>query len=168
MSRAFVKEPDGDQVSDDTPDLPVSSHPNYVTPQGLQLLEAEQAGLLEARARLKAERDQVANRLPLFQVERRLRYVQARIESAIVKQPVVADERVSFGALVRVADEDDREFEFQIVGEDEANIDKGKVSYVSPLAKALMGGEVGDLVRWQRPKGDMELEILSIGHLQGG
>lgn len=163
MSRAFVKEPDGDQVSDDTPDIPISSHPNYVTETGLELLEQEYAQLVRERSRLKEAEDPVAGKLPLFQVERRLRYVQARIESAIVRKPSAdAGEGVVFGATVDVVDEDDREYSFQIVGEDEADIAQGKVSYVSPLATALLGADVGDIVRWRRPKGDLELEVLTI------
>lgn len=166
MSRAFVKEPDGDQVVDDTPDLPISPHPNYVTPSGLEMLEEEAARLQEERGRLKGMDDAVAAKLSLFQVERRLRYVRARIESAILHSPGHADmQEVTFGATVDVVDEDDREYRFQVVGEDEADIAAGKISYMSPLAKALLGAEVGDSVTWRRPKGDIELEILAIAPL---
>lgn len=166
MSRAFVKEPDGDQVVDDTPDLPISPHPNHVTPSGLEMLEEEAARLQEERGRLKGMDDAVAAKLSLFQVERRLRYVRARIESAILHSSGHADaQEVTFGATVDVVDEDDREYRLQVVGEDEADIAAGKISYISPLAKALLGAEVGDLVTWRRPKGDIELEILAIAPL---
>lgn len=161
MSRAFVKEPDGDAVSDDSPELPISADPNFVTAAGLAQLQKEQSTLLEQRVSLKASDDPVGTRLALLQVERRLRYVNARLDSAILKTEQGGD-TVVFGAVVTAVDENDEEYRFQIVGEDEANIDQGKISYVSPLASALLGASIGDLVRWRRPKGDLELEILSI------
>lgn len=165
MSRAFVKEADGDAVQDDTPDIPISRHPNYVTPAGLAALEQERDTLLEQRASLKGADDPVSVKLTLFQVERRLRYVLARIDSAILKRPDPSKaDTVEFGASVTVADEDDADHVFQIVGEDEADIKTGKVSYVSPLAKALLGSEVGDLVRWRRPNGDKELEVVAFAY----
>ena len=165
MSRAFVKEADGDAVSDDAPDLPISPHPNYVTPQGLKALQTELEALVAERSAIKQAPDQVSVRLKLFKVERRLRYVQARVESAILKRPEAQPEdEIGFGATVVVADEEDVEHVFRIVGEDEADVARGWVSYLSPLAKALIGAEPGDLVKWRRPVGDMELEVVSFGY----
>ena len=85
-----------------------------------------------------------------------------RVESAILKRPETQPEdEISFGATVTVADEEDVEHIFRIVGEDEADAAHGLVSYVSPLAKALIGAEVGDVVKWRRPVGDLELEVIS-------
>ena len=161
MSRAFVKEPDGDTVQDETPDIPISEHPNYVTAAGLRQLEAERDRLMAERRDLKAGPDPVAARLALFPVERRLRYVTARLESAILRQPDQVT-RIAFGHTILVADEAGHEFRYAIVGEDEADIGAAKVSWVSPLARALLEAEVGDLVKWHRPAGDLELEILEI------
>ena len=163
MSRAFVKEPDGDETADEQPEIPVSPHPNYVTPQGLAALKAEYAHLMAEKTRLGEAPKELEDKLTLRQVERRLRYVTQRVESAIevdpAKQPAG---EVAFGALVTVADDDGKKKNYRIVGEDEADISKGKVSYVSPLARALNGAKVGDAVTWKRPAGDMELEILKI------
>jgi transcription elongation GreA/GreB family factor len=99
----------------------------------------------------------------LAQVERDLRYYQGRIEKAVVvdlsKQP--ADE-VHFGAIVEVEDENGERHTFTIVGEDEADVTKNRVSWVSPLARAMLGAKVGDTVTWQRPAGNLELEIVNI------
>lgn len=164
MSRAFVKDNDGD-TQDALPELPVSSHLNYVTPRGLALLR-ERLDLLGARRdALKAnEQDTLAQRNELAALERDWRYVHARVGSAIEvdlsKQP---HDRVAFGATVTV-DSDGGERRWRIVGEDEADAEHGLVSYVSPLAVALLGARVGDEVRWQRPAGDMTIEVLGIDY----
>ncbi len=164
MSRAFVKEPDGDAVGDDAPELPVSPHPNRVTPRGLALLRAELDALAARRRALAEAADPVAARLALLSVERRMRYLTKRIDSAIVQAPENRPrDRVGFGATVEVLDEDGARHRFVIVGEDEADPARGLISWVSPLARALLDSEVGDEVRWRRPKGDAALEIVRIG-----
>ncbi len=162
MSRAFVKEPDGDSVQDSTPEIPISPHPNLVTPRGLKLLSEERAGLVKERSRLKASTDKIAAAAELARVERRLRYIEKRIESAIETNAQDAPTHVSFGCHVTVVDEEDRETVYAIVGEDEASPDIGLIGHSSPLARALMDLEVGDLAKWRRPKGDLELEIVAI------
>lgn len=162
MSRAFVKDDDGD-TPEVLPELPISTHPNYVTPRGLALLRRR---LDQATARHDAlranEQDALAQRNELTALERELRYLHARVASAIAvdlsKQP---HDRVAFGATVTV-DSDEGEQRWQIVGEDEADAEHGLVSYVSPLATALLGARMGDEVRWQRPAGDMMIEVLDI------
>ena len=162
MSRAFVKEPDGDMAGDDQPDLPQSPHPNYVTPVGLKELESRLAEREGRRHRLAAS-DDLAGKLPLAQVDRDIRYLKGRIERA---SPVDAADQpageVCFGALVGVADETGSVAQYAIVGEDEADAQRGKVSWVSPLARALLGARVGDVITWKRPSGDVELEVVSI------
>ena len=162
MSRAFVKEPDGDMAGDEQLDLPQSPHPNYVTPAGLKELETRLAELENRRQRLSAS-DDLADKLPLAQVDRDIRYLKGRIDCAIpvdvVGQP---DGVVCFGALVGVAYETGSVMEYVIVGEDEADAQNGKVSWVSPLARALLGARIGDVVNWKRPSGDVELDVVSI------
>ena len=165
MSRAFVKEPDGDETADEQPEIPVSPHPNYVTPQGLAALRAEHAHLMAEKTRLGEAPKELEDKLTLRQAERRLRYVTQRIEHAILvdpaKQPLG---EVAFGAAVTVRDADGKKRTYTITGEDEADAAAGKVSYVSPLARALKGAAVGDFVTWKRPAGDTELEILKIAY----
>jgi transcription elongation GreA/GreB family factor len=168
MSRAFVKEPDGDESAGELLDLPLSPHPNYVTPAGLTQLEARLAAFEAKREAAAAKAGELASRPVLARLAREIRYFESRIASAIVVdsagQPAG---RVAFGTIVRVADEEDRQREFQIVGEDEADPDHGKVSWVSPLARALWDGRVGDPVTWRRPSGDVDLEIMEIRYPEG-
>lgn len=163
MSRAFVKEPDGDQVADDQPELPQSPHANYVTPGGLAALEASRA---HWKARQEAtDGDILANKPHVAQAGREIRYFEERIRRAILIDPAgQPPDEVAFGAKVTVEDEDGETLVFAIVGEDEADPHQGKVSWVSPLAGALLDGQVGDLVTWKRPAGDRELEIIAIDY----
>ena len=161
MSRAFVKEPDGDQVADDQPELPQSPHPNYVTPTGLAALEAS---CTDWKAQQDAtDADVLANKPHIAQIGREIRYYEERIRRAIVINPAQQPPgEVAFGARVTAEDEDGDTLIFAIVGEDEADVEEGRVSWISPLARALVGSEVGDYVTWKRPAGDLGLEILSI------
>lgn len=96
-------------------------------------------------------------------IERELRWLQARINDAIpVDAAKQSRERVAFGATVELADQDDHRLRYRIVGEDEADPEHGSISWVSPLARALKGGRVGDSVVWRRPAGDLQVEILGI------
>lgn len=151
MSRAFVKEND-DEI--DLPERPVSPHPNFVTPRGLALIEAELARLLADYANAQAESDRSA----LARASRDLHYWRARRASAQLVKPHDAPDEVAFGATVTIARDDGREQSWQIVGEDEADPAKGSVSYISPLARALMGKRVGDTVK----AGNGDAEIVAI------
>jgi transcription elongation GreA/GreB family factor len=153
MSRAFVKE-DTDQTFEDLPERPVSEHSNYVTAQGLALIEAEVARLSQQHAAAVAATDRPA----LARTARDLRYWAARRASAQVIPPFVDCSEVRFGCTVTLGRDDGRRQTFRIVGEDEAEPAKGTLSYVSPLARALMGKKVGDVV----PAGQDEAEILAI------
>ncbi len=162
MSRAFVKEQDGEPLPSEAMDLPVSANPNLVTPKGFKRLEKQLADYEKERDRFKAD-DKLEDRPHLERVEREIRYLKSRIETAQITAPETQpQDRVGFGAIVTVVDEDDKRHDYQIVGEDEADPDHGRVSYVSPLARALMGAAVGDSVVWRRPAGDMDLEIEKI------
>ncbi len=163
MSRAFVKEPEGEDAGDDQPELPISPHPNYVTPDGLAALEARLGDLRAEREALTAESDRLMTQAALRTVEREMRYLERRLDSAITVEPAAQPrERVAFGATVEVAAESGDVRVYRIVGEDQADAERGLVSYVSPLARALLEAEAGDLVVWRKPSGDIELEILSI------
>jgi transcription elongation factor GreB len=163
MSRAFVNENDTEAAADALPDLPQSKHPNYVTRRGLSLLEQRLAKAQERQRELAARPDDPAKDLELAHGAQEVRYLEARIERAIVVDPAQAPaEEVAFGAVVEVSDAAGGRHEFAIVGEDEADAEHGKVSWVSPLARALIGAGVGDVVQWRRPAGAVELEIHAI------
>ncbi|CAG0995266.1 Transcription elongation factor GreB [Methylophilaceae bacterium] len=164
MSRGFVKEDDLEHAGTDLPERPLSEHPNYVTPLGLQQLEQETSRLEKLRAQLAPQKEDPQVQQQLAMAERDLRYFQARLEQAILVEPGGQDkDKVLFGATVQVEDEEGNPHIFMIVGEDEADIAAGKVSWISPLAKALLGHKVGDTVIWHRPVGNMNLEITGIG-----
>lgn len=168
MSRAFVKEPDGDEFAGELPDLPLSPHPNYVTPAGLAQLKERLAASRAERAAIAADDTAFAAGPALARLGREMRYLAARIDSAKPVDPAGQPaDRVAFGAIVGVVDEDGDRRAFQIVGEDEADPPRGKISWISPLARALSDARVGDLITWRRPSGDVELEIVSIDQPRG-
>jgi transcription elongation factor GreB len=167
MSRSFVKDAD-ESVNERLPDIPLSEHPNYVTPRWLAQWRARLIALRERRDALRAAADTLPQQRELADVERELRWLNTRVGSAIEIDPAQQPrDRVAFGALVTV-DSDEGEARYRIVGEDEADVEHGTVSYVSPLAKALLGARVGDEVTWQRPAGDLSVEIVAIDYPASG
>ncbi len=162
MSRAFVKE-DSESGAGEIADLPQSSHPNYVTPRGLAELKGRLAAAQTRRGDLLARGDGGDGALALANIAREIRYLEARIERAILVDPATQPrDEVAFGARVVVADPTGAEREFAIVGEDEAVAEQGSVSWVSPLAKALIGAAIGDEIVWRRPAGEITLEVRAI------
>jgi len=163
MSRAFVKENDLEHAGIDIPERPVSDEPNYVTPKGLILLNKQIDALEIEREQLKQKNDDPIAKQKIAIVERDMRYYAARIESAILTTPKEEDHSiVLFGAKVTVEDDNGRLIAYEIVGEDEADIHQGKVSYLSPLAEALIGAKLNDEVTWEKPIGDTYLTIQKI------
>ena len=163
MSRAFVKENDLEHAGIDIPERPLSDEPNYVTPNGLKLLNEKIDALELERESLKKKNDDPILKQKIAVIERDMRYYAARIESAILAAPKDEDHgTVLFGAKVTVKDEDGMSSTFEIVGEDEADIHQGKVSYLSPLSEALIGSKVSDEVTWEKPIGDTYLTIQEI------
>lgn len=164
MSRAFTKESTDDLVAGELPERPVPAHANYVTPQGLERLQARARALQEQHEALlpQVEEDSAAKQ-KLREVERDQRYIKAQLERAEVVDPAGQPrDEVHFGATVKIADEDGKTHRFALVGDDEADVGAGKISWASPLAKAMMGAKVGDTVKWRRPAGDVEVEIVEI------
>jgi transcription elongation GreA/GreB family factor len=154
MSRAFVKEPDGGEVFEELPDRPISKHPNLVTPQGFAQIEETVARLHEEHATAQRAVDRAA----LAHAGRELRYWTSRRSTA---QPMPAPENadeVQFGSTVTIARDDGRRQTWRIVGEDEAEPAHGTLSYMSPVARALMGKSVGDVVQ----AGSGEAEIVEV------
>jgi transcription elongation factor GreB len=167
MSRAFVKEADDELSADDLPERPLNDHPNYVTPHGLDLLHARLKELQEQRDRLKADDEPLA-RQKLLEIKRDIRYYRAQIERAeIVDSAGQPHDEVHFGATVTILSEADKRQEFHIVGDDEADVAANRISWASPLATAMMGAKVGDIVKWQRPAGASEVEIVAISYDNG-
>jgi transcription elongation GreA/GreB family factor len=141
MSRAFVKETD--PAVEDLPDRPVSPHPNFVTPTGLALIDHQLARLAQEQAAAQAAQDPVAS----ARIARDLRYWNARRATAQVVAPPADPAEVRFGCTVTIERPDGRRQTYRIVGEDEADPAHGTLSYVAPVARALVGKSVGDTVR---------------------
>jgi len=166
MSRAFVKESDDDLTAGDLPERPVPVHANYVTPTGLEQLRARARDLADQHEQLKAiAADDSEAKRKLREIERDQRYVNAQLERAELvdasKQP---QGEVRFGATVQVEDGDGVIQEFSIVGDDEADVAAGNSSRRSPLARSTLGAKTGDVVKWQRPAGVIEVEIIAISY----
>ncbi len=151
--------------------------PNYITPGGARRLKDELHRLLTTDrpevvrvvswAASNGDRsengDYIYGKRRLREIDRRIRFLQKRLEAARVVDPLEQKgDRVVFGATVTVADEDGHERTYRIVGIDESEPTVGKVSWISPLAKTLMGARVGDGVTLRTPKGEEELDVLDV------
>ena len=165
MSRAFVKEPDGDQAEADLPERPQSEHPNYITPAGLVRLR-ETIAALRGQVRALEEKDEDLSARSELQAKRSdLRYLEKREQCAIPVDAVQHNgDEIHFGATVELADLEDRRYRFTIVGEDETDVENGLISWVSPLGAELLKAHVGDEITWRRPDSNLELEVLSASY----
>ena len=151
MSRAFVKETDD---SESLPERPVSPHPNYVTAEGLAEIERHLAASHADYANAQAAADRAA----LARCGRDLRYWQQRRATDELVAAAPGADTVQFGSTVTIERDDGRRQTWRIVGEDEADPAKGMLSYVSPVARALIGRGVGDTVQ----AGNSGAEIIAI------
>lgn len=151
--------------------------PNYITPDGFKKLQDEFRVLFhEERPKLvetvawaagngdRSENgDYIYGKKRLREIDKRLKFLRDRIENAQVVDPKeVKSDRVVFGATVTIEDEDGEAKTYRIVGEDEISPGENKISWKSPMAKALLGKRVGDEVEVQRPAGLLIAEITSI------
>jgi transcription elongation GreA/GreB family factor len=152
MSRAFVKEVD--ETVEELPERPISPHPNFVTAEGLALIETTLARLQQEHAAAQAAGDRAA----LARLTRDLRYWTSRRTTAQVIAPVSKPTEVQFGSTVTILRNDGRRQTYRIVGEDEADPARGTISYVSPVARALTGRKPGDVVR----AGSSDAEVIEI------
>jgi transcription elongation GreA/GreB family factor len=142
MSRAFVKEQDDADAPEDLPERPVSPHPNAVTPRGLRLIDEE----IEKHRKELAHAQHTAERALIARASRDLRYWTHRRSTAQLIQPPQSPEKVAFGVRVTIERNDGRRQTLSIVGEDEADFEKGLIAYTAPIAQALIGASVGDEV----------------------
>ena len=145
MAVAFTREEDYESQAADLPDRPISSAPNLVTATGLAAIEAELASARAAYADAQVQGGVSTDRTAMARATRDLRYWSARRASAQLTEPGHEPDKVQFGREVEFEREDGRRHVFRIVGEDEADPARGSVSYVSPLARSLMGKAVGEV-----------------------
>ncbi len=159
MSVAFVKEESAETASEtQLPDRPISPHPNLVTETGLKALEAQLQAAREALALANAIEDVNEKRRQSAAPLRDLRYFAERLRTAQLMPAPASADAVAFGSTVTFRRDDGRVQTYRITGEDEADPAAGSISYVSPVARLLLGKAVGDAVE----NGRQELEILSI------
>lgn len=156
MNRAFVKEPDGSDAYDELPDRPIGPEPNLVTRRGLARIDEEIARLQALLADAQAEQA----RARIAEATRDLRYWTARRATAEVVPPPADTEVARFGHVVTLALEDDSRRRFRIVGQDEAEPKDGRISFLSPLARALLGRRRGDAVA--APWGEAEIVAIDL------
>lgn len=182
MNKAFVKENDGDDEEDLSPSLrlPPGSK-NYMTRRGYEALRAEldllvrieRPKLVETVAWAAGNGDRSENgdyiygKKRLRQIDSRMRFLIKRMDNAEVVDPALQQglERVFFGAWVTLYSlQRDSEHLYRIVGQDELAPSKGYISWISPLAKAMLGKQIGDVVRVQTPAGEENYEIIDISY----
>jgi transcription elongation factor GreB len=150
--------------------------PNYLTPEGAkklqaelnQLLNVDRAKVVQEVAEAAAQGDRSENaeyiygKKKLREIDRRIRFITKRLDAAVVVKQEAAHGEVRFGATVEVEDENGKKSSYLIVGPDEASPSDGRISFQSPLGRALMKRRVGDIVSVVRPAGEIEIEIKSI------
>ena len=179
MSKAFTKEGDGKgEIERELPQPLPADYKNYMTPTSLAMLQAEFAQLKRVErpkiveivswAAGNGDRsengDYIYGKKRLREIDSRLRYIGKQLASAVGVDPAQQQglNQVFFGATVTYVGEDEKEHTVQLVGVDEANLASGKISWISPLARALLKREVGDEVELRAPGSTTIIEILSI------
>jgi transcription elongation factor GreB len=183
MNKAFTREPDGDDEDEElSPSLKLPpGSKNYITPAGHARLLAEQDQLIrEERPRMvevvawaasngdRSENgDYLYGKKRLREIDRRIRFLSKRLDNAQVVDPTAQgdNEQIFFGATVTLSFDGEPEQTFSIVGIDEADASRGRISWISPLARALIKSHAGDSVRFQTPAGAREIEILAVRYL---
>jgi transcription elongation factor GreB len=177
MSKAFVRESDEEEDRPEERVLPVGFK-NYMTPQGHRQLREELRTLLRVErpkvvdvvswAAGNGDRsengDYIYGKRRLREIDRRIRFLSKRLEIAQVVDPTQQKnlDQVFFGATVTYAHERGTERTITIVGIDEANLDRGQVSWISPIARALMKAREGDILELRTPAGIEHIEVLDI------
>lgn len=182
MNKAFTKEQDSDE-EDDGPVLSAGlpkGAPNYLTPRGYQALIQERDHLLKVErpktveivswAASNGDRsengDYIYGKRRLREIDRRLRFLTKRLAIAQVVDPTAqqGNDQVFFGAEVSIAEADGTPQTYRIVGVDETHLWENGVSWISPLARALIKSREGDTVSFQSPSGQRTVDILSVSY----
>ncbi|GIL07195.1 MAG: transcription elongation factor GreB [Burkholderiaceae bacterium] len=181
MSKAFVKEVEADEDELEAPPLPTGTK-NYITPAGYRRLKDELVQLLNVErpevvrtvswAASNGDRsengDYIYGKKRLREIDRRIRFLTKRLDSAEVVDPAVrarsgeGTDQIFFGATVRYANARGEEHEITIVGIDEVDPARGHVSWISPIAKALLKAREGDTVQLRTPAGVETLDVLEV------
>jgi transcription elongation GreA/GreB family factor len=159
MSVAFTREESAETAAAvELPDRPISPHPNLVTQSGLKALDAAMAAARAAYHAARQIEDLNERRNAVAATSRDMRYFAERLRTTQLMPDPVERDMIAFGSRVTFGRDDRRRQTFRIVGEDEANPRAGSISYVSPVARALIGKAVGDHVLL----GDRGIEVLAV------
>lgn len=179
MNKAFVRESDSDDEEELSPSLKLPPGTrNYISPAGHARLKDELEHLVKrerphvvevvAWAASNGDRsengDYIYGKRRLREIDRRIRFLTKRIESAEIVDPLRQgdNDQIFFGARVTIAEADGVENTYTIVGVDETDVAQGRISWISPLARALIKAREGDSIRFQSPVGIREIDILEV------
>jgi len=167
MSRAFVKESDGDDVVNALPERIHSDLPNYISREGLERLQAK-IRRLETELTALNTSPSIDKPSQIERTKQDLRYHRERLRRAIPTDTPETPDSVQFGVTVILLGEDNDTYQFTLVGEDETDLETGRISWASPIARLLMGHKTGDEVRWNRGDEALNVEITGLhGSVQG-
>ena len=178
MNKAFVRESDDDEDELDPPESTAPASRNYITPEGharlktelLQLLDTDRPEVVKVVSWAASNGDRSENgdylygKKRLREIDRRIRFLTRRLDKAEVVDPAqqAGNDQIFFGATVSYLQSDGVERTVRIVGIDEVDPLNGQISWISPVAKALIKAREGDTVSLATPAGRLELEILSV------
>ena len=162
MSRAFVKESDGEHADDELPPRPPRVQPCYMTRNGVNALQRELAALAQ-RTRVIAPEADLSTQAATKRDKLRMREITRILgEVTPVQGGPRGGDTIRIGATVTLRDGDGKHHACTIVGEDEVDAGHGLISWVSPLGRQLIGRTVGERVEWARPVGTLEVEITGL------
>ena len=168
MSKAFTKDDQStEEIVARAPPRLAPGEQRLVTRDGYEAMQREVARLAEERARVLAEAPPVEREARVQDLDRRAQLLVATMATLTVPpEPTepAPEGRASFGAWVTVADEAGKQTTYRIVGPDEADAARGRISVESPLARALLGRTEGETVVFERPRGEVELTVVSVRH----
>ena len=180
MSKAFTRESDKDDEDEDSPSSLPNGSKNYITPQGyaqmrqelLWLIDDERPKVVEivhwaaSNGDRSENGDYIYGKKRLREIDKRIRFLTKRLEIAVVSDPSLhfGGDQVFFGATVAYEDQHGDTNTITILGIDEADSLNAQVSWVSPIAQALLKTHVGDVVKLQTPKGLLEIEVLKVAY----
>jgi transcription elongation factor GreB len=172
VSKAFTRESDDESGGEDMPSFRPQLPPgtrNYITREGADRLRHRLNDLLEKKQALAARSDAAGMALEPEQrkVESAVRRLQQILESVIVAEIPAEQGKVGFGATVRIRHGNGEEAAYHIVGVEEAEPERGSISWISPLARALLSRRAGDKVRFRSPEGDEEVKIMTVRYSVG-